>query len=612
MRDDTGLLALAWLHPLGTARLHAAWCRAPLRTVQRRLARLAAAGLLARVALAPAYGRPAARWHLTDAGLAALAAALGRPAPLVAAVGRGAGRPPARACRPPATTAARETIVLGLLAVHGPGARPVEYQAPSPVRPPPPAGGAAHRLVLFARLLLRDGAGRERAFLLWRDRPLEPPARQWRRLRPLVLALATPPRDGGVAPAGAVLLVLVNRPARQVAWRILLDKAPHTAGGAAVVRLVTGDGRPWRADGTVAPRAADAPAVGVDTAPCRPDPDPRALVAARFAVADPAGGRAAPGIDAALRAASGHQEAAYPPATWALLAAIARGPARPVADLALVLGLAPATIRERLAPLRARGLIRFLTAADLAGIPPAARAPLARRRLVAATRAGIAALAARAEATPARVAAARGYVGGDGPADPGHGPHLALLRQAAHTVALHDLERAARLAVRAWPRDAGTPAPRLRWTLGHRLAHRVWRPDAGGIWSLHGRDFPFLLEYDAGTERPRQHAAKLAIYAGFAAGPVAASRFPHGRPPVLVVARDAAACERFLASLRAAPDAAAAWPWWLTTLATLAATPGGLLGPAWIGRAGDHPRRWYAPPCALAPPVYWRPGPARQ
>jgi hypothetical protein len=602
MSGDRALLALAWLHPFGTSRLYAAWRQIPAATIHRRLGRLAAAGLLGRVSPTTANGRPAARWHLTDAGLAALAADLGHPAGMVAAAGRAGGRHLARALRRPAATAARETIVLGLLARHGPGACPLDYQAPALVRPPAPAGGTPGRLALFARLRLRDAAGRERAFLLWRDRPLEPPARQWRRLRPLVQALAAPRGDDGVAPIGTGLLILVDRSRRRAAWQPLLDAAPRAAGGRAVVRLTTADGRPWRADGTAAPTDVVSPRTSVGPVDPRPGPDLRALVAARCAAAEGPGGRAAPGIDAALRAARSRPGAACPPAALALLVAIARGPARPVADLPVVLGLAPATIRERLAPLLADGLARILAADELAGLPPAGRGPLARRRLVAATGAGIAALAERAEATTARAVATCGYVGGDGPDDPGHGPYRALLRQAAHTVALHDLERETRLVALAWPRDPGTPAPRLRWALGHRLGHRSWRPDAGGIWSLHGRAFPFLVEYDAGTEGRRHHAAKLATYARFAADPVAAARFPRGRPPVLVVARDEASRDRFLAGVRAAPDAAAGWAWWFTTRAVLARTPGGLLGPAWIGEAGERHRRWYAPPPALASP----------
>lgn len=137
------------------------------------------------------------------------------------------------------------------------------------------------------------------------------------------------------------------------------------------------------------------------------------------------------------------------------------------------------------------------------------------------------------------------------------------------------------------PRATRRSARRTPQSL-YDLRHRLDRPDlvTGGP----GR-FGFFLEYDRGTERAHEYAAKIAAYyryrdRGFAAVEYARS------PSVLVVTTSEAAELRFAHEAHVASEKYAGnpIPILLTRTDLIGANHDGILGPIWgtPGRYGEH------------------------
>jgi hypothetical protein len=132
----------------------------------------------------------------------------------------------------------------------------------------------------------------------------------------------------------------------------------------------------------------------------------------------------------------------------------------------------------------------------------------------------------------------------------------------------------------------------VEWRSAAACARGRCRPDGYGCYRRGEARYGFLLEYDRGTERAREYAAKLEAYYRYRDGG-AAGRDYIGFPTVLVVSTCAVAEVRF------AHQAYLAWerrggrplPILFTTTQLIHEHPQGILGPIWRMPGPAHPRR---------------------
>jgi hypothetical protein len=298
---------------------------------------------------------------------------------------------------------------------------------------------------------------------------------------------------------------------------------------------------------------------------------------------------------------------------WAFLAAHAEHPFLPLAGASTLLGLPADRGRARRDALVAAGLLRVVTAGEIAATLPAGFAPpppavaaarlrraalLAAREPAEATAAGLATLARWWGLTVDGAVAWRGVAGGG--AEAARGRRGELLRTLEHTLGADAL--LTRLAADARRQGAALVA----W----QNAARAWvpgtgvRPDARGVCRRGDTDWHFWLEYDRARERDAAWREKLRRYYRLrerwstAAGVSLAVDLPVW--PRLLVVTQAAKDERMIAAaaLATAVGRGAPLALLLTTEARALAAPDGLLGAIWREAAGDGDRRlcWQRPP----------------
>jgi len=129
-----------------------------------------------------------------------------------------------------------------------------------------------------------------------------------------------------------------------------------------------------------------------------------------------------------------------------------------------------------------------------------------------------------------------------------------------------------------------------------------FRPDGYGCYRRESSRFGLILEFDRGTEKPREYAAKLATYYLYRDSGTAARDYT-GFPALLVVTTSAAAETRFAyqAYLAGQRSGAAELVVFLTTTSRIEGCPDGVLGPIW--RSPAEP--WAAEPVRIC----WLPRP---
>jgi hypothetical protein len=140
------------------------------------------------------------------------------------------------------------------------------------------------------------------------------------------------------------------------------------------------------------------------------------------------------------------------------------------------------------------------------------------------------------------------------------------------------------------------------WRSAVACARGRFRPDGYGCYRRDGSRFGFFLEFDRGTEKSAEYAAKLAAYYRYRDS-AEAKREYDGFPTLLVVTTRAAAEVRFAyqADLLQQRHCAAPLSVFLTTTSHIQACREGVLGPIWRSPAapwalepsrvaGCHPR----------------------
>jgi hypothetical protein len=150
-------------------------------------------------------------------------------------------------------------------------------------------------------------------------------------------------------------------------------------------------------------------------------------------------------------------------------------------------------------------------------------------------------------------------------------------------------------------RQRGGDDALVEWRSASACSRGRCRPDGFGVYRRGRARYGFFLEYDRGTERAREYAAKLEAYYRYRDGGAAARDYA-GFPTVLVVTTRAAAETRF------AHEAHLAWqrrggnplPILLTTTHLIETHPEGILGPIWRSPA--------SPSSAQSIRGYWLPG----
>ena len=167
------------------------------------------------------------------------------------------------------------------------------------------------------------------------------------------------------------------------------------------------------------------------------------------------------------------------------------------------------------------------------------------------------------------------------------------IRHIAHTVGVNDVfAELSRLARRA--RAHGGDDALLESRSAAACQRGRFRPDGYGCYQHDGARYGFFLEYDRGTERRGDYAAKLATYYRARDSGAAARDFVTF-PTLLVVTTSARAEELFAdeAGLAAARHGTSAIPVLLTSVARASQDQWSFLGPVWRcpGPIGSVPRR---------------------
>jgi len=170
-----------------------------------------------------------------------------------------------------------------------------------------------------------------------------------------------------------------------------------------------------------------------------------------------------------------------------------------------------------------------------------------------------------------------------------------LIRHLQHTVGANAFFVAlAAAATQATSR--GRDDALIEWRSAVACARGRFRPDGYGCYHRGQSRFGFFLEYDRGTEKPSQYAAKIAAYYRFRDSGAAALEYT-GFPTVLVVTTRQAAELRFAHEAFVASERNGGKPLslLLTRTDVIEATREGILGPIWrtAGLYGEQPMRGY-------------------
>jgi hypothetical protein len=122
------------------------------------------------------------------------------------------------------------------------------------------------------------------------------------------------------------------------------------------------------------------------------------------------------------------------------------------------------------------------------------------------------------------------------------------------------------------------------WRSAAACARGRFRPDGYGCYQRGQWRFGFFLEYDRGTEKPGQYAAKLATYYRYRDSGVYRRDYD-GFPTLLVVTTSDAAEARFTYQAYLAQQRYGSMPLvlFLTTEGRMQVHPGGALGAVWRG-----------------------------
>jgi len=136
----------------------------------------------------------------------------------------------------------------------------------------------------------------------------------------------------------------------------------------------------------------------------------------------------------------------------------------------------------------------------------------------------------------------------------------------------------------------------VEWRSAAACAHGRVRPDGYGCYRRGSWRFGFFLEYDRGTERSSQYAAKLATYYRYRAS----GAYKHDYqsfPTILMVTTSERAETRFACQVYLAHQRHGETPLsiFLTTTGHIEARPEGVLGPIWRS-ASDS---WAAKPARI-------------
>ncbi len=178
-------------------------------------------------------------------------------------------------------------------------------------------------------------------------------------------------------------------------------------------------------------------------------------------------------------------------------------------------------------------------------------------------------------------------------------------RHLAHTLGANAVFVAFVLAARRMTARGGDEALE-EWRSAAACARGRYRPDGYGCYRRGTSRFGFFLEFDRGTEKPREYGAKLAAYYRYRDAGMAARDF-NGFPTLLVVTTSAAAEARFAHQAYLAQQRRGGTPLliFLTTTSRIEGCPDGVLGAVWRSPAepwADEPARicWLPSPGQLA------------
>jgi hypothetical protein len=277
------------------------------------------------------------------------------------------------------------------------------------------------------------------------------------------------------------------------------------------------------------------------------------------------------------------------------LGLVARHPLLERRQLAILLGTSRPRTGQIIRQLATCGWVRLIRSGE---VPPDAlgRHPgrLRQLSLVELTRAGRRE-AARRLLAPAGVAAGHhGLLGSESST-------RRFARHLAHTLGVNEAFVDFVLAARRLT-TRGSDEALEEWRNAAACARGRFRPDGYGCYRRAGSRFGFFLEFDRGTEKPREYAAKLATYYRYRDSGTAARDFK-GFPTLLVVTTSAAAEARFANQAYLAQQRHGGAPLliFLTTTTRIQACPEGVLGPIWRSSADpwvDEPVRicWLARP----------------
>jgi hypothetical protein len=172
-------------------------------------------------------------------------------------------------------------------------------------------------------------------------------------------------------------------------------------------------------------------------------------------------------------------------------------------------------------------------------------------------------------------------------------------RHLAHTLGANEAFVAFVAAARRKCERGGDEAL-VEWRSAAACARGRFRPDGYGCYQRQGSRFGFFLEFDRGTEKGQEYAAKLAAFYRYRDSS-ASKRDYAGFPALLVVTTSESAEARFAVQAHLAEQRHSGSPLsiFLTTTAHIDASPDGVLGRIW---------RSAADPWAVEPArIYWLP-----
>jgi hypothetical protein len=156
-------------------------------------------------------------------------------------------------------------------------------------------------------------------------------------------------------------------------------------------------------------------------------------------------------------------------------------------------------------------------------------------------------------------------------------------RHLAHTLGANEVFVAFVLAARRATARGGDEALE-EWRSAAACARGRFRPDGYGCYRRGTSRFGFFLEFDRGTEKPCEYAAKIAAYYRYRDAGMATHDY-NGFPTLLVVTTREPAEARFAHQTHLAAQRHGGTPLavFLTTTSRIRAHRDGVLGPIWCG-----------------------------